>query len=330
MKKNGISVVIPTLNEQANIRRCLDSIFRQNYSGPLEVIIVDGGSTDETLQIAKKYPVKILKNRFKQAEYGKKIGFDKANGEYFMILDCDMDLVGDRWFDRLVEPLERDNNLTGSWVQFVSSTNDAPLNKFITLDPIQRDPLFEFLTPTINSCVVKKNSNYWTTKYTKGKILPASFCLYRKKDLLATPVKQMKKYMELDTLSIFVGSGKNLFAYVQHIGIHHPFLTTLSNLMRKRIRNLETMYFNQPDMRYWTWIDWNDGKDILKIFIWLLYCYTVIPSVIIGVYKCIRYRTWVGFYELPFNILTTNVIVKTFLEQNEGRNMVVKIFSRTS
>ena len=199
----SISIAIPTYNEESNIDRCLASIFGQRYLGKLEVFIIDGGSTDKTIQLAKKYHVHILRNPWKQAEYGKKIGLMKASGKYFMILDCDMDLAGDGWFERMVEPLEHDNTIVGSWTRFVSKRDDAPLNKYITLDPIQRDPLFEYLTSSVKGCIVDQNDNYWTVKYSKDRMLPTGFCLFRRKQILKTIIRDLKKYMELDNLVIF-------------------------------------------------------------------------------------------------------------------------------
>lgn len=312
----SISIAIPTFNEEVNIQRCLNSVFNQKYPGKLEVFIVDGGSTDKTVKLAKQYPVIVLSNPEKQAERGKKIALDKATGDYFMILDCDMDLVGTRWFEKMVDPMEIDFSIVGSWTKFVSLERDVPLNRFITLDPIQRDPLFQFLTPSIEDCIIKKNYRFWTVKYKRNHMLPAGFNLYRRNQILETAIKNNKKFMELDNIVILLNKGLNTYAYVQGIGIHHPFLTTLSNLMRKRKRNLETMYFNQPNRRYWTWIDWNNLFHIAKLGIWILYCYLLLPSIVIGIIKSLRYRTWVGLYELPFNICSTNAIIYSFVNQS--------------
>lgn len=315
----SVSIAIPTYNEEANIRRCLDSIFGQNYPGKLEVFIVDGGSKDKTIEYAKRYPVRILSNPYKQAEYGKKIGLLKSTGDYFMILDCDMDLVGAQWFEKMVEPLESDPSITGSWTKFVSKASDAPLNQYISLDPIQRDPLFSYLTPRIADCVVAKNKRFWTLVYGKNKLLPAGFNLFRRRQLLQTVIRKLRKFMELDNLVILLDLGYSRYAYVQGIGIHHPFLTTLGNLVRKRKRNLDTMYFNQPNKRYWTWIDWENPMHFVKLGFWVLYCYTILPSLIAGFIKSVRFRTWVGLYETPFNLVTTTTVIGVFIRQGLRR-----------
>ena len=47
-----VSVIIPTYNEEATIERCLESLFAQNYKD-FEIIVVDDGSTDNTVEIIK-------------------------------------------------------------------------------------------------------------------------------------------------------------------------------------------------------------------------------------------------------------------------------------
>ncbi len=63
--KNLVSIVIRTKNEEKWIESCLRSVFNQNYKN-FEVILVDNQSTDDTVKIAKKYKIKILKiSKFK-------------------------------------------------------------------------------------------------------------------------------------------------------------------------------------------------------------------------------------------------------------------------
>lgn len=59
-KENAfVSIIIPTLNSEATLQSCLESVLAQDYPA-YEVLIVDGCSTDRTVEIVKKFPVKLL------------------------------------------------------------------------------------------------------------------------------------------------------------------------------------------------------------------------------------------------------------------------------
>lgn len=81
-----LSVVIATYNEEENIGRCLEAI--KNIAD--EIIIVDGGSTDKTVEIAKRYKAKItITDNPPIFHINKQKGLDLAKGEWILQLDAD-------------------------------------------------------------------------------------------------------------------------------------------------------------------------------------------------------------------------------------------------
>jgi glycosyltransferase involved in cell wall biosynthesis len=79
-----ISVVIITLNEEHNIRKCLESIKWID-----EIIVIDSGSADKTLDIAKEYTNKIYNIKWKGFSYAKNFGIDKCSSEWILSIDAD-------------------------------------------------------------------------------------------------------------------------------------------------------------------------------------------------------------------------------------------------
>lgn len=85
-----ISIIMPTLNSEKTIRMSLDSIKKQNFNQNLiEILIIDGGSNDKTLEIAKEFNCTILKNDRKLPEFAKHIGILNAHSRYAVFLDSD-------------------------------------------------------------------------------------------------------------------------------------------------------------------------------------------------------------------------------------------------
>lgn len=88
-----ISIVIVTFNSERTLAVTLSSIRKQNYpQSKIEILIIDGGSTDETREIAKKYNCRIINNPKTEVIYRKHIGFIKALGKYLVYLDSDESL----------------------------------------------------------------------------------------------------------------------------------------------------------------------------------------------------------------------------------------------
>ncbi len=85
------SIVIPAYNEEKNIEECLDSVFGSNYGKEkLEVIVVDDGSDDNTIRIARQYgSVKLLRQKHLGKVEALNSGIKKASNEFVITIDAD-------------------------------------------------------------------------------------------------------------------------------------------------------------------------------------------------------------------------------------------------
>ena len=87
-----LSVVIITWNAERDVKQCLDSVMEATASRPIEIIVVDNGSTDNTRAILDSYGEQInlvLLRDNNGVAVARNIGMAKANGEYICILDVD-------------------------------------------------------------------------------------------------------------------------------------------------------------------------------------------------------------------------------------------------
>jgi glycosyltransferase involved in cell wall biosynthesis len=88
--KPKVSVIIATYNSEKLLPKVLDSVKRQVFpSSQIEILVVDGGSNDGTLTIAREYKCRILTNSRTEPVYGKYLAYTKARGRYLMYLDHD-------------------------------------------------------------------------------------------------------------------------------------------------------------------------------------------------------------------------------------------------
>ncbi|MCX6642274.1 MAG: glycosyltransferase family A protein, partial [Candidatus Bathyarchaeota archaeon] len=86
------SVIIPKLNEEHNLKVCLDSLSRQTRRD-FEVLIMDGGSRDATEEIARQYGLELIvvpKKRPHDVSGARNEGIRRSRGSYIFFLDADI------------------------------------------------------------------------------------------------------------------------------------------------------------------------------------------------------------------------------------------------
>ncbi|MBQ3060244.1 MAG: glycosyltransferase family 2 protein [Desulfovibrio sp.] len=92
MKSNRlISVLIPIFNSEKYIKECIDSVLNQDYR-PIEIVIVDDGSTDNSYKIVKSYKTNLIKYYYQQNQgnaSARNLCFEKSTGDFIAFLDSD-------------------------------------------------------------------------------------------------------------------------------------------------------------------------------------------------------------------------------------------------
>ncbi len=85
-----ISIIVPAYNCQKYIRQCIDSLIDQTYEN-IEIIVVDDGSTDQTLEILKSYndKIKLIAQENSGVSVARNRGLKAATGKYCMFVDSD-------------------------------------------------------------------------------------------------------------------------------------------------------------------------------------------------------------------------------------------------
>jgi glycosyltransferase involved in cell wall biosynthesis len=149
MKELMVTFAIPVLNGEETLEKCLKSIRMQTYpQHQVEIIIADGGSTDKTVNIAKKYDTRIYPNPDKLAHWGDKITAKEAKGELFVVFAADNELPDRNALEHLVELFQRDQNLACCWGPMISGPEDNSINRYYEL--IKSDPLCFFLNKNLD------------------------------------------------------------------------------------------------------------------------------------------------------------------------------------
>lgn len=109
---NKISVVLTVFNEQANLKSCLESVNDLAW----EIVVVDGGSTDQTLDIAKSFNARIIKtNNPPNFHINKNKAIDAAKGDWILQLDAD-EVVSQELGREVRKAVSEKSDINGYWV----------------------------------------------------------------------------------------------------------------------------------------------------------------------------------------------------------------------
>jgi len=99
-----VSVIVPSLNEEQGIKKCLRSIIGQDTKRDFELIVSDGGSTDGTPEIAERYADKVVKSR-RGISTGRNTGAKAAKGKRLVFIDSDS-LIPRNYIDSVIPVLD--------------------------------------------------------------------------------------------------------------------------------------------------------------------------------------------------------------------------------
>lgn len=117
-----VSVLIPTKNAGARFERTLEAIINQRLDRPFEVLVIDSGSTDETLRLCRAYGVKIVSVPPSQFGHGRtrNVGIAQCRGEYIVLTVQDAIPADENWLWPLVVALDKDPRVAGAYSRHIA------------------------------------------------------------------------------------------------------------------------------------------------------------------------------------------------------------------
>lgn len=104
-QNNKVSIIIPTYNSEATIERTLESVLQQTYQN-IEIIVVDNGSTDDTIRLVQELESVLLFTLDRvERSVARNVGVNQSSGDYILFLDSDDAMLFDS-IEYLVSTLE--------------------------------------------------------------------------------------------------------------------------------------------------------------------------------------------------------------------------------
>lgn len=326
----SISIVIPTLNAFSVLQDCLESIMAQDYpKGLLEIIITDGGSTDGTLETARKYGAKIYENPLKTGEAGKSVGVKKAGNELIALIDSDNLLTSHDWLRRMIEPFS-DPEIVGSepW-KFTYRMQDGFIDRYCALLGMN-DPLCYFLgnydrLSTLTGRwtgldIEQEDKGAWIKVTLDRQDLPtigANGTIFRR-EILTRENLVSDYFFDIDIIAQLAVNKPIKFAKVK-VGIIHFYCGgDIRKFVRKQKRRItDYCYYKKMGIRSYPW----HMKSKAGVLIFALCCILILPLIYQSVKGYAKRRDPAWFFHPLACWITLSIYVvgkiKSFLKSAE-------------
>ncbi len=331
-----ISIITPTYNSENVIGECIDAIISQDYpEEKLELIIVDAGSKDKTLEIVNSYKDKISisihANPLKTGEAGKSVGIDKAKGDILAFIDSDNIMPGPDYIQKMAEPFELMPEIIGTEpLYFVYREKDTPLTKYFAMSGAN-DPLclfignydkYSYITGKWTGFKLdcKEDENKIVINLDKKNIptIGANGTFLRKGMLLKT--KYAPYMFDIDIVYELVKQGFNRFVKVK-TGIVHIYSRNLKSFIKKQQRRiLDFLYFNKSSERTYPWSKF----PLTGILLFSVCCVTIIPLLIQMIAGFIRKRQTAWLYHPVVCFITLFIYGASFIKAKLVKNLGIK------
>jgi len=279
----SITIVTPTLNSQNLLPNMLKSVLSQEYPKKVEILIVDGGSKDNTIEIAKNFGAKIIVDtKYGSAQAAMAIGLREAQGELVAYVDTDNILSSKTWLMKMVKPFMFENRdvLVGAqplWYHYDKSFSGV--DRYYSLIGVD-DPLAYYsnkrdrLLQTENNWklpgqVIKNTANYLIVKFNK-RTFPTMGCngFIVNRKIVLNSMCNPEKFFHTDVLLDLLNLDYNTYAMVK-TDITHIHAKSIGVYVRKKIRRARD-YASTKNLRRYTLTQQSNKKTLPQTLLFAL------------------------------------------------------------
>jgi len=278
-----------TLNSGPVLEKCLASVRGQRYDqDKIEIIVADGGSTNGTIEIIKKYGGKVIPENTGSPEAAKAIALKHAKNDIILQIDDDNILPDKNWLAYMVSFFDKEPEITGCYPwRYTYRKKDKILNRYFSLFGVN-DPVALFLGRAdrqsylanrwILSGKAKDKGEYFLVEFNQDNLptVGANGFLIKRKLLLKAKVDE-KHFFHIDVNLDLVNQGYNKYLVVKN-DIIHASGEEFWRFFAKRKKYMENLYLKDlPKRRY---LLYRKEKDRKKIVVYSVYALTIIGPTI--------------------------------------------------
>jgi glycosyltransferase involved in cell wall biosynthesis len=268
-----VTFIIPVLNAAGILENCLQSIRRQDYpQEKFEIIVGDAGSKDGTRELAKNFGALVVDDHGRNIEDGKRAALVHATGEYVVFIDADNEITHPDYIRRAVEALAASPTAFGVESYYLPSPRMTSFCSYLTCLLHISDPVAWLMSIKPVFLGAAGETERWTfPKNSLAYPVGSNGFVFRKSEL--DLVKAGENYSDTHTsVNLIQATGKREWLRVKGRGVHHYYVATLGEFLKKRRR--ATCHF--LDMQKEHGFSWTERKPRIPGWLACLLCATFI------------------------------------------------------
>lgn len=290
-----ISFIIATYNSQRTIEECLSSVLMQDFpKKDYEIIIGDGGSTDMTLEIIKKFMVAnkniVLFHNPKKLSEGrgmsKDVGIRRAKGETVILLDSDNIILGRSWLREILLPFQDSRIMASQSLLGFRETNNNFL-KYVNALGVE-DP-YAVPYSLVAQVVLRPRQFTLTKSYYIHKLDPkhilfggANGCAFRKEvfDIIGGYTRDVDVFAEMADRRMVV-------AVPVRPRVHHDTSSDMLKFMKKKATYFYRFIDHEYQHKKFQWVP-KDFRGKVMFMLRIFYNLSIIGPLILAIRQMLK------------------------------------------
>jgi len=292
----------------------LTAIRSQVGGNAVEIIIADGGSTDNTVCIAESFGARIFPNHLKTAESGKAVGIRAATRELLCFIDSDNILPEENWLMKMIAPFHDPNIIGAEPLYYTYRRQDPFLTRYCAIlgmnDPICLylgfyDRFSDFTGHWTGLNMETEESEHFITVTLRHSPMPtigANGFFIRKSTLKELPQKDF--LFDVDVPKELVEKLGHIKIAKVKTGIIHIYATTHKDFTRKQTRRIRD-FFHFKSKRAST--GYMSARSLIRIFWFCIFAVSFLPNLIWALMVFYKRKDKAVFYH-PIGCLVTFLI----------------------
>lgn len=342
-----LTIVIAVFNSSKLLPKVFSAIEKQSFpKSKMEILVMDGGSTDRTVQLAKEFGAHVINNPRTEPVYAKYLGYIKAKAKYIIYLDHDEVFENLDSLQLKYTILEKENVKAVIGSGYKNPRNYSFINEYINEfgDPfsfyiyrLSKGNGFFIEEMKKRYKIIRDTRNFTIFDLFKTTKIPlielcAGGSMFNAQYMKENFPDTLKKPELIPHFFYLMNSKKVMIAITKNDAIYHYSSDNVAKYINKikwRIKNNIFHIKNMGVSGFTGRLKYQPKSDMVKQFLYPLYVFLLIPPLLDSFYLAITRKKILYFIHWPLTIYTGGAIIYYYILKFLGINLVLKSYDET-